>query len=100
MRILPTVFVVFSAAWQATSAQNLSREFQNVISDPLLIKAFYQPPNRLVGTVSSTGAVSVNADWEAGTAEKWFIEQQRGAEQIYCKRASWCATQSLFGKPC
>ncbi|QEH34218.1 hypothetical protein OJF2_27530 [Aquisphaera giovannonii] len=51
--------------------------------DQLLSIALYSSPHRMASRISNRGAVGVNADWEAGRAVGWYIEEQRyGADLI------------------
>jgi hypothetical protein len=46
-------------------------------SDPFLVEVLYKQPKHLGSPGNATGAVSVNAQFEADGVTQWFIEQQR-----------------------
>jgi hypothetical protein len=51
--------------------------------NPVLKRMFEKQKGKFVYDVHPNGAISVNAEWEAGKSPKWFIEQQRyGADLI------------------
>jgi hypothetical protein len=54
-----------------------------VARNELLDRALYIKPDRIVSHVASSGAVSVNGEWEHGRQKQFFIEQQRyGADLV------------------
>jgi hypothetical protein len=58
-------------------AAALPTDLLALASDPFLVSVLYQQPKHLGSTGSATGAISVNAQWEADEVTPWFIEQQR-----------------------
>src|SRR3954468_4997242 len=48
---------------------------------PRFARILYVHPHRLVDNVAPTGANGYNASWEAGTAPRSFIEEQRHGEE-------------------
>jgi hypothetical protein len=72
---------ILSGGWAAAQAQSPS--LLSISSDPLLVSTLYRSPKNMINGVAADGAISVNAEWEADPAKKWFIEQQRyGADLI------------------
>ncbi len=53
-----------------------------LIDDPLLREELYGAAAFKTLPIAASGAVSVNARWEAGQAPQWFIESQRIASDL------------------
>jgi hypothetical protein len=76
---LAVVAGTLAAAWASGQTPSLL----SVSSDPLLVSTLYRNPRTMVNGAAPDGAISVNAQWEADPAKKWFIEEQRyGADLI------------------
>ncbi|MEM7476821.1 MAG: LamG-like jellyroll fold domain-containing protein [Planctomycetota bacterium] len=58
--------------------------FFDVTYHPLMVGAIYSDSSQLSSEPSAYGAIGVNIDWENGSANEFFIEQQRHG-------ASWIA---------
>jgi len=56
------------------------RDLQNESAD-LIARSLYRNPSTLYSPVASSGASNANIDWEQGRSKKWFIEEQRYAEE-------------------
>jgi hypothetical protein len=52
-------------------------ESNHLISDTL-----YRNPSALMKTISPTGANGINREWELHQSPKWFIEAQKGGENL------------------
>jgi hypothetical protein len=67
----------------AAAAASPTGDILALASDPFLIKVLYDHPTHLGSEGNASGAVSVNAQWEADGKTPWFIEQQRyGVDHI------------------
>ncbi|MBD2311459.1 hypothetical protein H6G20_07280 [Desertifilum sp. FACHB-1129] len=60
--------------------QFLKTDFQ-LEASPLIANVLYRQPDSLYRAMSETGAYGVNAQWERGEADTWFIEAQRQGEE-------------------
>jgi len=69
-----------AAALAAEPAANLL----TLAKDPLLERALYRSPGRLINLkdIAPSGAVSVNIAWENHQGTTWYIEQQRGGADL------------------
>ncbi|MDG3005862.1 hypothetical protein [Paludisphaera mucosa] len=55
----------------------------SLADDSLLSSILYSTPGRMASDIAESGAIGVNAAWEAGGSNSWFIEQQRyGADFV------------------
>ncbi|MDZ4877808.1 MAG: hypothetical protein CLLPBCKN_007243 [Chroococcidiopsis cubana SAG 39.79] len=53
----------------------------NYESTPLIVNVLYRYPSSLYNPVSPDGASNANIKWEQCKADRWFIEEQRYAEE-------------------
>lgn len=81
MNLLPstlTAAAIFLAALAHAAPPSTPPTLLELADDKLLAEVLYKQPKRLLDNVSESGAVSVNAKFEAGQQSEWFVEQQRG----------------------
>ena len=68
---------------EATPTPAAPSSLYDLANDPLLSQVLYSTPRRMASGIADSGAVGVNATWEAGQATTWYIEQQRyGADFV------------------
>ncbi len=62
---------------------NLSQQKDfDLESNPLIAGVLYRNLAALIRTISLTGANGINAKWELKQSPKWFIEAQKGGENL------------------
>ena len=82
-RLLSAIFSFCAAGFLAAQAAPPAPgsvgtvDLLTLASDPFLVEALYRQPKHLGSPGNATGAVSVNAQFEADGVTPWFIEQQR-----------------------
>jgi hypothetical protein len=78
------IVVVMCVASQARDVDSSrAPSLLSAARNDLLDQALYRHPERMVSKIAASGAVGANAEWERGSAGKFFIEQQRyGAELV------------------
>lgn len=62
--------------------KQLSKTDFQVEASPLIANVLYRQPDSLYRAMSPSGAYGVNANWEKGEADTWFIEAQRQGEEV------------------
>jgi len=88
VRGIVALALLFGVALSAFDATDMVRAAEPpslaaLAGDDLLRAALYAAPRRLASGDAPDGAMSVNAAWERGERDTWFIEQQRyGADFV------------------
>ncbi len=63
------------------AAQAVETNLLHAVKDELLVRAIYNTPKR-IASVSKSGSVNVNTEWEDGKREKWYIDAQKAGGDL------------------